>query len=161
MPGVTLKKDIESGEIFAYELLTTGTDAARRNGALAVKLAENACQRTQYKDTVPVLTLAAAYAEAGRFDDAVTTAQKACALASKAGDLKLLQSNEALLNLFLQHQPYREPERPPEGENRPQITASGIGVGTARPQGISIQMRGFFPADRSFEMVADHFDFEP
>jgi len=53
-------------------------------------------------------TLAAAYAEAGRFDDAIAAAQKACSLASQSGDQELLQKNQQLLALYLKHQPYHD-----------------------------------------------------
>jgi hypothetical protein len=53
-------------------------------------------------------TLAAAYAEAGRFDDAIWMAQKACALASESGDQNLLKRNRELLALYRTHQPYHE-----------------------------------------------------
>jgi hypothetical protein len=53
-------------------------------------------------------TRAAAYAEAGRFDDAITAAQKACDLASRTGEQGLLQKNRELLALYRKHQPYRE-----------------------------------------------------
>jgi hypothetical protein len=86
--------------------LATNPDAAKRNGPLAVKLAQDACQRTQYKETMLVGTLAAAYAEAGRFDDAIRTAQQACQLAAKNGETNLLQNNQALLTLYQNHQPY-------------------------------------------------------
>jgi tetratricopeptide (TPR) repeat protein len=86
----------------------TDPDASKRNGPLAVKLAEAACRMTHYQTTIMVGTLAAAYAEAGRFDEAIATAQKACALASKAGDEKLLKNNQALLALYLKHQAYHE-----------------------------------------------------
>jgi peptidoglycan/LPS O-acetylase OafA/YrhL len=99
----------EEGARQAWQLATS-PDAGRRNGARAVQLAEDACRRTHYREPVPVMTLAAAYAEAGRFDEAAATAQKASALAAKAGDLKLLQINEKLVTLFAAHQPYREPE---------------------------------------------------
>jgi hypothetical protein len=56
-------------------------------------------------------TLAAAYAEAGRFDDAISTAQKACALASASGERDLLERNQKLLALYRAHQPYHEPAR--------------------------------------------------
>lgn len=88
--------------------LATNPDAAKRNGLLAVKLAEDACQRTQYRITIMIGTLAAAYAEAGRFDDAISAAQKAIALASQSGDRKLLEENQKLLTLYLNHQPYHE-----------------------------------------------------
>ena len=54
------------------------------------------------------ITLAAAYAEAGRFDDAISTAEKACTLASESGDQDLLKRNQALLVLYRAHQPYHE-----------------------------------------------------
>ncbi len=56
-------------------------EARFRDGAEAVRLAERACQLTEYKQPMMVGTLAAAYAEAGRFDEAVATAQKARGLA--------------------------------------------------------------------------------
>ena len=54
-------------------------------------------------------TLAAACAEAGRFDDAISMAEKACALASAAGEQDLMQKNQELLALYQKHQPYHEP----------------------------------------------------
>ncbi len=89
--------------------LATNPDPAKRNGALAVKLAEDACQQTQYREPIMVGTLAAAYAEAGRFDDAIAAAQKACVLASQSGNKELLQENQSLLGLYQQHQPYHQP----------------------------------------------------
>jgi tetratricopeptide (TPR) repeat protein len=86
----------------------TDPDAAKRNGPLAVKLAEGACRMTHYQTTMAVGTLGAAYAEAGRFDDAIATAQKACALASQAGNQELLKKEQELLALYRNHQPYRQ-----------------------------------------------------
>ena len=53
-------------------------------------------------------TLAAAYAEAGRFDKAILTAQQTCDLASINGETNLLQKNQELLMLYQNHQPYRD-----------------------------------------------------
>jgi hypothetical protein len=97
-------------------LLATNPDATKRNGSLAVKLAEDACQRTQYQQTVMVGTLAAAYAETGRFEEAISTAQKACALASQSADQELLKRNQELLALYLKHQPYHEAAVRPSDE---------------------------------------------
>jgi peptidoglycan/LPS O-acetylase OafA/YrhL len=88
--------------------LATSPDATKRNGALAVKLAEDACLQTQCRITAMVGTLAAAYAEAGRFDEAIFTAQQACKLAEKNGETNLLQINQKLLALYQNHQPYRD-----------------------------------------------------
>jgi tetratricopeptide (TPR) repeat protein len=89
-------------------LLATSPDAHIRDGVQAVKYAERACELTNYKQTIMVGTLAAAFAEAGRFDDAIATAQKACALASESGDQDLLKKNQELLAMYLKHQPYHE-----------------------------------------------------
>jgi tetratricopeptide (TPR) repeat protein len=89
-------------------LLATCPDARIRNGAQAVQYAGRACELTHYGVSIIVGTLAAAYAEAGRFDDAIATAQKACALASASGEQDLLAKNQQLLALFRAHQPYHE-----------------------------------------------------
>jgi protein O-mannosyl-transferase len=64
----------------------THADAAHRDGAEAVRLAERA--RAASPEPVAVLeaTLAAAYAEAGRFTDAARAGERAVALADAAGD---------------------------------------------------------------------------
>jgi spermidine synthase len=64
--------------------LATNPDRRRRNGREAVELAEKACQATSERDPHLLRTLAAAYAEAGRFGDAVVTAKKALRVASRA-----------------------------------------------------------------------------
>ena len=89
-------------------LLATCPDASVRNGPEAAALAERACQLTHYRETFFVGTLGAAYAEAGRFDDAIWMAQKACAQASEAGNQALLKRNQELLALYRAHQPYHE-----------------------------------------------------
>jgi tetratricopeptide (TPR) repeat protein len=88
--------------------LATCPDSNIRNGARAVQLAGRACELTDYKKTMMVGTLAAAQAEAGRFDDAMAVAQKAVALAQKNGEPDLLQKNQALLELYRQHKAYRD-----------------------------------------------------
>ena len=89
-------------------VLATHPEADLRNGAEAVQLAEQACEHTSYKQTVFVGTLAAAYAEAGQFEKAVETAQKACDLALSLGQTNLLTKNRQLLRQFKNREPYRE-----------------------------------------------------
>jgi Tfp pilus assembly protein PilF len=89
-------------------LLATCPDAHIRDGVQAVKYAGRACELTHYGVPPLVGTLAAAYAEAGRFDDAVAAAQKACALATAAGEEELLEKNRKLLALYRARQPYHE-----------------------------------------------------
>jgi tetratricopeptide (TPR) repeat protein len=93
-------------------LLATRPQAEERDGARAVGFAERACELTQYRWTILVGTLAAAYAEAGRFPDAVTTAEKALALAKQAGDQGLLAKNQQLLELYRAGRAYHEAAAP-------------------------------------------------
>ena len=90
-------------------LRATSPDARLRDGPEAVRLAEKACQLSGGKVTLSVGTLAAAYAEAGRFDDAIKTAQKAIALAMTEKNQTLIQKNRELLELYQHHQAYHEP----------------------------------------------------
>jgi Tfp pilus assembly protein PilF len=90
-------------------LLATCPDAHLRDGVQAVQYAVRACELTHYGAAPLVGTLAAAYAEAGRFDEAIATAEKACALATASGERDLLEKNQKLLVLYRARQPYHEP----------------------------------------------------
>ena len=92
-------------------LLAISSDATLRNGSEAVQYAESACKLTDFKDATMLSTLAAAYAEAGRFADAEATAQKTIALAESAGNAPLAAANRQLLQLYRAGRPYHEPER--------------------------------------------------
>ena len=95
----------------AWELATSPDDQLR-NGAEAVRLAEHACELTHYDRPAFIGTLAAAYAEAGRFPEAVTASEKAHNLALALGRQELALKNQELLQLFKNHQPYREKAGP-------------------------------------------------
>ena len=86
----------------------TSPDASVRNGGDAVRFAERACRLTGNKQAGMVGTLAAAYAEAGRFTDAVATSAKAADLAEADGNTRLAAINRQLLALYRGGKPYRE-----------------------------------------------------
>jgi tetratricopeptide (TPR) repeat protein len=81
-------------------ILATNPDAKVRNGTEAVELAERACRLMGDQDPLFVGTLAAAYAEAGRFEAAVQTAEKAERLASATGRDDLAKRNAQLQELY-------------------------------------------------------------
>ncbi len=89
-------------------ILATGADPAVRNGPQAVALAQRACRLTQYRAGMMLGTLAAAYAEAGRFTDAVATGERLERLATEAGDQRLAALNHQLLALYREGRPYHE-----------------------------------------------------
>jgi protein O-mannosyl-transferase len=90
-------------------LLATAPDARFRNGAEAVRRAEQACRLTDYKLPLFVGTLAAAYAEAGRFDDAVKTAGEAIVLATAEKKPAVAAKNRELLELYRAKMAYHQP----------------------------------------------------
>ena len=92
---------------FAW-LLATSPDDRVRDGREAIRLAEHACELTQHKEAMLLGTLAAAYAEAGRFDDAIATATQARDLARAARQDAVADRNEELLKAYRAHQPHRE-----------------------------------------------------
>jgi cytochrome c-type biogenesis protein CcmH/NrfG len=92
-------------------LLATAPDAALRNGAEAVSYAEKASAQTGQTNIATLATLAAAYAEAGRFDEAVTTAEKTCKLAAQSSNPALLQHNMELLERYRRRQPFHQQPR--------------------------------------------------
>jgi Tfp pilus assembly protein PilF len=79
-----------------------------RNGAQAVRFASEACKLTRDSSPLLIGTLAAAYAEAGRFDEAVNTAQKAGNLAQAQGNKALAQRNLELIAIYRSHHAYHE-----------------------------------------------------
>ena len=89
-------------------LLSTCPDKHARNGERAVQLAEHACELAHDGSARYLTTLSAAYAEAGRFDDAIATIQKAGALAQETGQSGLFNADARLLELFTDHQTYTD-----------------------------------------------------
>jgi Flp pilus assembly protein TadD len=77
------------------------------NGSEAVQLAEAACRLSGRRNPSFLGTLAAAYAEAGRFADAVKTMQEALALAKASGATELESIQTQMLQQFRAGRPYR------------------------------------------------------
>ncbi|MBZ5625133.1 MAG: tetratricopeptide repeat protein [Acidobacteriia bacterium] len=89
-------------------LLATDRDASLRNGAEAVALAERAVRLTADQDASVLDGLAAAYAEAGRFADAVETGNRAQRLAAEQGKRDLSAEIKARVGLYEEKVAYRE-----------------------------------------------------
>jgi tetratricopeptide (TPR) repeat protein len=89
--------------------LATRPEAQYRNGIEAMKLAERAVELTNREDSEKLDTLAAAYAEAGRFAKAVETARQALATATAASQPELARQIEKRLQAFQTNQSWREP----------------------------------------------------
>jgi hypothetical protein len=71
---------------------------------------ENADQMTKDADPEILRTLAAAYAEVGHFPEAITTAQKALALAMTQSKQTLADELKIEIRLYQNHSPVRTKE---------------------------------------------------
>ena len=86
----------------------THPDAAFRDGRQALALAQRAVALSS-GDAGAVDTLAAAYAESGRYGEAAETAHKAMDLARRQHKPALVRSMEAKIQLYEAGKPYRQP----------------------------------------------------
>ena len=107
--AIRLKPDLVEALNNLAWILATHPDENLRNATDAVAFATRACELTRREVPIMVGTLAAAYAEAGRFADACATAEQARALALARGQEELAQRNLKLLELYRSGQPWREP----------------------------------------------------
>jgi hypothetical protein len=89
-------------------VLATSPQASLRNGDQAVELAQRANQLTGGENLTILRTLAAAYAEVGRFNDARQSAQKAIALAQAAGPPGLAGQLNRELKLYEAGLPFHQ-----------------------------------------------------
>jgi tetratricopeptide (TPR) repeat protein len=88
-------------------LLAMARNQKFRDGAIAVQMAVRANQLTGYRQPEMLDTLAAAYAEAGRFPEAIQASQKALDLAYSADMNELAKDIESRMRLYQAGRPSR------------------------------------------------------
>ncbi len=96
-------------------VLATCPEASVRNGAEALELAQRAERLSDGKDALVFDTLAAAYAELGRFTDALPAARRALELAVQGNEQGEAEAVRNRIALFESGKPFREPQVPPVG----------------------------------------------
>jgi cytochrome c-type biogenesis protein CcmH/NrfG len=96
-----------NAEVNLAWLLATAPDASMRDGTRAVQLAEDVVNRAGHPNAIVLRTLAAAYAETGRFNDAIETAQTAIETSRATGDEGLIVDLERSIVAFRLNQPIR------------------------------------------------------
>jgi protein O-mannosyl-transferase len=102
-------------------VLATSPQASVRNGARAVELAQQAERLSEGRNPMILGTLAAAYAEAGRFPEAIATAQRAAQLATAQSNSALLNILRVQMELYQASRPYRDtyPTNAPASGDKP------------------------------------------
>ena len=109
LQAVRCTPDQPQSQRLAAWLMATHEPADGGHAVQAVELAQRACALTHRRDMDCLDTLAAAYASAGRFDEAVSTAKEAWQLAQAAGQGSLAEEIHIRLQLYRDRKPYREP----------------------------------------------------
>jgi protein O-mannosyl-transferase len=89
-------------------VLATSSDASIRDGAKAIDMAEVAVALSGGREPRFLRTLAAAYAESGRFSEALAAAQQAAAIARMQGKTGLTNRLNKDLMFYRGHLPLRE-----------------------------------------------------
>ena len=96
----------------AASVLATCPDSSLRNGADALALADRAQTLTHGQDAAILDTVSAAYAEAGRFPNAIEVEHEAIKVATQQGKTALTDTLKAHLTRYESNAPLREPPDP-------------------------------------------------
>jgi tetratricopeptide (TPR) repeat protein len=106
-------------------VLATGPDPKHRDPAEAVRLAEEACARTENHDPAALESLAAAQAATGRYRDALDTARKARLAAVDHKQAEFLPRIDEETRSYEKGQPVRSGKPP---RTRPYLSVPPLGV---------------------------------
>jgi protein O-mannosyl-transferase len=90
-------------------VFATSPDDSLRNGTKAVQLAEEAMRISAGRIPIIFRTLAAAYAETGRFSEAIQTAQRGIEVANSQGNSGLATELQGNVVLYQEQRPLRDP----------------------------------------------------
>ncbi len=89
-------------------ILATAVDPVARDGARATVLAQHAVDLTDRHDASSLDSLAAAFAESGRFDDAIAVGTEALTVARARGDKQFPAELDERLTLYRAKKPFRQ-----------------------------------------------------
>jgi tetratricopeptide (TPR) repeat protein len=106
--ALAIRADIPQALAGLAWIYATASDPALHDPGKAVALAERAADVSGRRDVSALDALAAAYASAGRFDDAVTTVQAGINLATAAGLTQAVAQLRERLALYQRRQTYRQ-----------------------------------------------------
>ena len=90
-------------------VLATSPDSSLRDGAKAIELARKVLEHAGHANVIVLRTLAASYAESGRFSEAIETAEQAKQLAIAQGNTALREDLQLNIANYRRNLPLRDP----------------------------------------------------
>ena len=105
--AIEVQPDFIPAQINLAWMLATWPEPSVRNGSKAVALAEKANRLSNAQDPLVLRTLAAAYAETGRFPEAASAAKRALALAAAQSNTGLTHELQIEIGLYQTNSPCR------------------------------------------------------
>ncbi len=107
--SLEIRPDDMNAQAYLAWVLATSPDASLRDGAKAVELAKKVLEHDGHADVVVLRTLAAGYAESGRFSEAIETAQQALQLAIAQDKSALIWDLQLNITNYQRNRPLRDP----------------------------------------------------
>jgi tetratricopeptide (TPR) repeat protein len=107
--SLEIKPDNMNAQANLAWVLATSPDASLRDGAKAIELARKVLEHADHANVIVLRTLAAGYAESGRFSEAIETAQQALQLAIAQGNTALTQDLQLNIANYRRSLPLRDP----------------------------------------------------
>ncbi|HEU5312375.1 MAG TPA: hypothetical protein VFU08_01030 [Candidatus Udaeobacter sp.] len=107
--SLEIKPDNTNAQANLAWVLATSPDASLRDGAKAIELARKVLEHAGHANVIVLRTLAAGYAESGRFSEAIETAQQALQLAIAQGNTALTEDLQLNIANYRRSLPLRDP----------------------------------------------------
>lgn len=107
--SLEIKPDNMNAQANLAWVLATSPDASLRDGAKAIELARKVLEHAGHANVIVLRTLAAGYAESGRFSEAIETAQQALQLAIAQGNTALTEDLHLNIANYRRSLPLRDP----------------------------------------------------
>ena len=107
--SLEIRPDDMNAQAYLAWVLATSPDASLRDGAKAIELAKKVLEQAGHADVVVLRTLAAGYAESGRFSEAIETAQQGLQLAIAQDNSALIWDLQLNITNYQRNRPLRDP----------------------------------------------------
>jgi tetratricopeptide (TPR) repeat protein len=106
--SLEIRPDDINAQAYLAWVLATSPNASLRDGAKAIELAKKVIAHAGHADVIVLRTLAAGYAESGRFSEAIETAQQALQVAITQDKSALIWDLQSNISNYQRNRPLRD-----------------------------------------------------